>query len=991
MNSIVNIFRRFVPGTAGRSSSALLDKWRAGSALAALAVLLICLGVTYYLWQKEQRDIQNEVRSTFQNRTDQAVVRFRQHFEMYEQMLHATEGLFMASNRVEPEEFRRFIASLHLHEKIPEIRSVGFIAARPDAQSLGGMHAVTTLIEPATAGNRAALGRDIYLDRLRRESLDLAAHSGGLAISNKIRLLGESEAEAQTGLRLYWPVYRHGRWDGGTFSNRENGRRELDGWVFASLDMEPVLGEFAHGENQVTIDIYDGDDMLDAERQQDSEVDRVGGDSGVAMMTAARRVDIGGYTWTLVAHALPDTMAISKRDQSALVLRIGIAASVLLALFTGLLLRSALRALVQQHELAQQEEALRLSESKLQAVLDNAPVGIWLLDVGGRYRFVNKVFCESLGIPEERFLSANSLFEVLEPTMAEQCLRSDRECLQGDGIHHSREVLTLFDGKQHQMAVTKVKLHDSAGKVVGMIGVSADISEQQAREEALQALLSAKSAFMANMSHEIRTPMNSVLGMSRLALDIAPEGRLRGYLEKIEESGELLLRIIDDILDFSKIEAGKLEIENTDFDLGVLIASVANLHSERARAKGIALRIEHVPQLSRLRGDALRIRQVLINLIDNAVKFTTRGEVTVRVQEIIHGDGVELRFEVEDSGIGMSEAVMLRLFQPFQQADMSTTRQFGGSGLGLSICKRLVELMGGKIGVRSKEGLGSAFWFTLHLLRAPQIELQKDILSRDATVQMHKLHDAKVLLVENNPFNQEVATEFLVKAGMSVQIANTGLEALELLRKDTFDCVLMDVQMPEMDGLEATRQIRSNSAWAELPVIAMTASAFREDREQCMAAGMSDFISKPVHPAQLYAVIARWLVGSSSSDEIPPVEPLQPSETAELELSDLYERLGQDRHKVGEFVHKFLGMARGDMVNIEEALRLRDGEALKQWGHHLRSPAFMVGAYRFSALCEQMEKLKEENWAAVQHLVAEMHAVLDCVEDKLDHALEALA
>jgi PAS domain S-box-containing protein len=966
MSRIVKALRRLVP----------LNKWRSASVLFGLAVLVVCLGVTWYLWLNERHDAQEERRRAFEAKTDEAVSRFRQRFELYEQMLHATEGLFMASRSVEPDQFRSFMASLHLNEKTPEILSIGYLAASPDGR--GGMRAVTAMVEPSTDENRAALGRDVYRDRLRRESLDLAAQSGGLAISNKIRLLGESEAEAQSGLRLYWPVYRHDR------------RPDLQGWVYASLDRQKLLGEFASGGDQVAVDIYDGDDMLGAS-SRDSAADRVGGESTVAMMTAMRRAEIGGYTWTLVSHALPGTMAI-KDDHSVFILRGGVTASILLALFAALLLRGTLRALMQQHVLAQQAEALRLSETTLQTVLDNAPIGIWLTDTTGRYRFVNKAFCDSLGIPEERFLRANSLYDAMEHDMAEQCLRSDRACLEGEGMHHSRETLVLADGKPHQMAVTKVKLRDSAGRMVGLIGVSTDVSEQQAREEALQALLRTKSAFMANMSHEIRTPMNSVLGMTRLALDEAPGGKLRGYLEKIEESGQLLLGIIDDILDFSRIEAGKLEIEHTDFDLDALVASVLNLHSERARSKGIALRTECVPQALRLRGDALRIRQVMINLVDNAIKFTAHGEVVVRVLGTGHEGGVALRFEIEDSGMGMSEAVLQRLFQPFQQADMSTTRQFGGSGLGLSICKRLVGLMGGQIGVQSKEGQGSLFWFTLDLERAPQRELQEDVLPELSAEQAGRLRGARVLLAENNPFNQEVATEFLAKAGMTAKIANNGLEAIALLRKEHFDCVLMDVQMPEMDGLEATRQIRSDPGLAAVPIIAMTANAFREDRELCLAAGMDDFVSKPMSPAQLHAAIARQLSGDTRGVASPdPGMPAAPGEDAELELSDLYERLGKDRAKVAEFVRKFLHMTREDIARVEADLQSGDRGAMRRWGHHLRSPAFMVGAYRFSALCERLEALNEENRDAARCLVAELRVALDRVEESLEGALAVLA
>ncbi|HEX5339059.1 MAG TPA: ATP-binding protein [Gallionella sp.] len=976
--------RRQLPDSRAQPFAALFEKPGIWVFVFVFSVLTISLAVTYHLWQKEQRDAQNDIQEIFNGKTDQAANTFKQLFQRYEDVLQATDGLFAASQEVSTGEFRRFFASLRLKEKFPEIREIGFVAAIRDTRIPGIRQAMLTLHEPADAIQPPVLGRDLFRDRIRREALIYAATTGGLGISNKIRLPDETEAEAQPGYRLYWPIYR----DGVVPQKKRDRENNLLGWSFVSVDMEAVLRNFERDNNQVAIEIYDGDDMLSAAHPAANSKDRVGGDSDIAMMSATRRIDLGGYTWTLVAHALPATMAVAGNNHSAMIARIGVVSSLVLAFFSWLLLRGTQRVLIQQNALRQQQEALRLSESQLQAVMDTAPVGIWWMDETGRYRFINKAFSAALGIPEERFLKAASLHDILDPVMAEQCVRSDQACLQGDGVHHSRETMRLADGNLHQFAVTKVKLLDSTGKLSGLIGVSVDISEQQVREDALQDLLRTKSAFLANMSHEIRTPMNSVLGMTRLALEIAQPGKLHDYLDKIRESGELLLRIIDDILDLSKIEADKLEIEMTDFDLNALVSGIVNLLGERARLKGIALGVECPADLPRLRGDVVRIRQVLINLADNAIKFTAQGSVTIRVSASGNERGIDLRFEVRDSGIGMTETEMERLFQPFQQADMSTTRQYGGSGLGLSICKRLVELMGGKIGVSSQPGYGSLFWFSLQLARSPCTVAQTQDAPCKTGVDLSSLRGAKILLAENNPFNQEVAIEFLSKTGAVVQVAGNGIEALKWLRREVFDCVLMDVQMPEMDGMEATRQIRHNPAWAELPIIAMTANAFEEDRQQCLAAGMNDFISKPVQPEQLYAVIVRWLHNAQPPAAALPPQPVAPqTESADLDLADLYERLEHDRARAGDFVRRFLKMMREDMTTVESAVRDNNSEAIKHWAHHWRSPAHMVGAYRFALLCRQLESSPER----ASDILAELRQAADTAEAKLDAALADLA
>ena len=401
---------------------------------------------------------------------------------------------------------------------------------------------------------------------------------------------------------------------------------------------------------------------------------------------------------------------------------------------------------------------------------------------------------------------------------------------------------------------------------------------QQRTAELGLALASAQSAarsrgeFLARMSHEIRTPMNAILGMTYLALkSTSPQASSHGYLRRIDASGKHLLQIIEDILDFSKIDAGKLALEQADFDLDPLIARIVDLNEARASEKGLRLCVELDPAIPRqLRGDALRLSQVLINFVSNAIKFTSAGFIFLRVRQAptpaaaAQGQGCLLQFEVEDTGVGVNEAQQARLFQSFEQGDTSTTRRYGGTGLGLAISKQLVQLMGGEIGVASQPGVGSRFWFTaqLQLARAASAPLApprhvdpgQDLMSETA-----RLLGARVLVVDDNSFNLELAQVMLEGAGAQVTLAGDGVQALDSLAQRRFDCVLMDVQMPVLDGIEATQRIRQDPGLAGLPVIAMTANALLEDRSRCLDAGMDDVLTKPVDPPVLFAVLAKWL------------------------------------------------------------------------------------------------------------------------------------
>ncbi len=546
------------------------------------------------------------------------------------------------------------------------------------------------------------------------------------------------------------------------------------------------------------------------------------------------------------------------------------------------------------------EQALQTSEQRLRLATEVARIGIFDWDIQRKTIMWAPELEALYGMPPSRTGSTytyDAWLKTLHPDDATHALAKVEEALRVDHSVEADWRIVWPDQTVRWVTARFQVFRDEADKPQHMIGVNIDSTHQKAMEAELRknaTLLSefnlqltgqveeqtlqlraakeeaeaanfAKGRFLANMSHEIRTPLNALIGLSRLLLKKQQDPDAADKLAKIDAAGRHLLSVINDILDFSKIEAGKLQLSEEVLDVRVMSANVCSMVAEAANAKGLEIKSEIDDFPPRVQGDPTRLTQALLNLASNAVKFTQEGSVTVRaVKESEDQQSLVIRFEVIDTGIGIPQEAMDRLFNPFEQADASTLRRFGGTGLGLVITRRLAQMMGGDAGVVSVDGQGSTFWFTARLQKTDEAVASPEMTSDGAAAEqlLARFSGARVLLAEDNEINQLVAQALLADVGLECDLADDGEAAVARIRdaqQGAYALILMDMQMPRMDGITATKAIRALDVGRHLPIVAMTANAFSEDQARCLEAGMNDFVAKPVQPEKLYATLLKWL------------------------------------------------------------------------------------------------------------------------------------
>ncbi len=613
----------------------------------------------------------------------------------------------------------------------------------------------------------------------------------------------------------------------------------------------------------------------------------------------------------------------------------------------------------------QVQTAARAEEltQRMQLAITAAGIGVWSSRLPDTAVEWNEQQYQIFGVDPRSF-------QVTRAAWLERVHPDDRERLAQEiaTVHlHATGVTSEFrivrpSGEVRHLRAVARSTRDEAGNPTGTVGLTFDITAERKATEATQRARAAaeeanrlKSEFLANVSHEIRTPMNAIIGMTELALGGALPAREHDQIAKANAAARNLLAVLNDILDFSKIEAGKLDVERTAFSLPALVGGALDMVRLQADSKGLALDVRLEPSVpERVLGDPTRLTQVLTNLLSNAVKFTERGRVDLRVL-ILEGSTASrptVRFEIEDSGIGLSEEQQARLFEAFTQADASTTRRFGGTGLGLVISRRLLDLMGGRIGVRSTLGQGSLFWFQLPL----DVDTREPAGDRVVLDAPPRLDGLRVLLAEDNPLNRELAMALLDRAGAQVTAVETGAEAVAAVQRQAYDVVLMDVQMPEMDGYEATRRIRAlGGAAAQLPIVAMTANAMSGDRERSLAVGMNEHLPKPIDTVALRQTLSRLRTAAEAPPRMPPMQAWPDARLGE-DLPLLDAALGVRLCAQREDIHR---RALQHFIQLyETGERFPPGlslQAVQHEAHSLKGAAASLGLVRLQHLAAHIE------------------------------------
>ena len=1129
------------------------------------STLFACMGLTVFVWHMIASDTERRARADFDGEVAKIGQRIRERMATYEQGLLSARALFTASNSVERDEWRDFIGGLGTAASYPGIEGIGYavlvkhadraaLVARVRADGFPNFrirpegereeYLPVLYLEPFSVRNQKAFGFDMLSEATRRKGLEHARVSGQPTLSGMVTLVQEAENLPQPGFLMYVPVYE----DGALIATPAQRRRALQGVVYSPFRVADLIaGMPGVTDAAFSLEIFDGDSTAVGARMF-SNAERSRGQKAAYPnpLVSTARVPLQAHDWTIRVTSLPGFEQHIDRQKAHIALVAGTIISLLFfALVRGLTARQEYAAALA----ADMRAALERSERKFEILVDSASeFSIIATGLDGEIRVFSSGAERLLGYSASEMMGSHQIARLhLPEEVAARGAELSAElgyavagfeafvALARRGVSEEREWTYVHrDGAHIPVTLVVTAIRDSAGEINGFLGVAHDITRQKYLQQSLvaakdqaEAASQAKSDFVANMSHEIRTPMNAVLGVTHLLGRTDLSVDQRKYVDMIGSAGQSLLGILNDVLDFSKIEAGRLELSPIAFGLDEVIDTLASIMTVYGGEKDVELAIGVMPDVPRwLVGDAMRLQQVLSNLVSNAIKFTDRGEVSVLVAlDRRDGERAQLSFTVSDSGIGMDSEQLARLFSPFTQADASMTRRFGGTGLGLTISRRLTELMGGTIDVDSGIGQGSRFrlsvpltvaaapagyaapaqlrvlivddnatsrrflgqtvsaWHwrhdsaasgmealerigTLHaegqhydavlvdwqmpgmdgletmralrglaqkpalpvlvmagafararLIREPATAEASAILLKPITASSLRaavddmlaprgaagalgvsaapahlrirLDGVRILLVEDNELNQFVAVGILRQAGALVEVAGNGKLALDrLAQAPDFDLILMDVQMPVMDGLSATRALR-NSLGMRLPVIAMSAGVMASERTDCMAAGMNDFIPKPLDVDEMFKVIGRFLPGRAAqrAAAAAPVADASGAVDGVFDAEALLALSRNNPEQRGALIGVLAKMLRTSPLEMAGArVALAEGrlDDAARTLHTLRGSVGIVNAKRFVAACLALEAGMRE-----AHPAQQIEALLQAAEAEFGATLAA--